>query len=88
MESQVGLEVVGNVSDESLEWKFSNEELGRFLILSDVSKGNSSWSESVCSLDTTWGLGGLGLGGHGLLWGLSCGGFSCGMLGSCHFVCL
>ena len=52
LESEVVLEVVGDFSHESLEWKFSNEELGGLLELSDVSEGNSSWSESVYSLDT------------------------------------
>ena len=54
LESEVVLEVVGDFSHESLEWKFSNEELGGLLELSDVSEGNSSWSESVWSLDSSW----------------------------------
>ena len=47
LESQVVLEIVGDFSDESLEWKFSNKKLSRFLELSDVSESNGSWSESV-----------------------------------------
>merc|ERR1712048_907502 len=54
LESEVVLEVVGDFSHESLEWEFSNEELGRLLELSDVSKSNGSWSESVWSLDSSW----------------------------------
>ena len=53
LESEVVSELRGNLSDESLEWEFSNEEFSRFLEFSDVSKGNSSWSESVWSLDTS-----------------------------------
>jgi len=66
LESEVVLEVVGDFSDESLERKLSNEELGRFLEFSDVSKSNGSWSESMWSLDASdnsWGfslVGGLG----------------------------
>merc|ERR1712048_1476412 len=93
LESEVVLEIVGDFSDESLEWEFSNEELSRFLELSDVSKGNSSWSESVWSLDTSWDSWGLSLcggfgGGHVLSWLLGAGSFSCGMLCSCHLVVL
>ena len=88
MESEVVLEVVGDFSDESLEWEFSNEELGRFLELSDVSESNGSWSESVWSLDSTWDGWGFSLvGGFGgsnvLSWLLGAGSFSCGVLGSC-----
>ena len=60
MESEVVSELRGNLSDESLEWEFSDEELSRFLESSDFSEGNSSWSESVWLLDSTSGLGLLG----------------------------
>ena len=91
LESEVVLEVVGDFSNESLEWKFSNEELSRLLELSDVSEGNSSWSESVWSLDSSWLgwgfslVGGFG-GGHVLSWLLGSSSFSSGVLCSCHLV--
>jgi len=87
LESQVGLEIVGNLSNESLERKFSNEELSRFLELSDLSKGDGTWSESVWSLDSTglWGLTLRLLVSNVLSWGLSSSVLSSGMLGSCHF---
>ena len=47
LESEVGLEIGSDFSDESLERKLSDKELGGFLILSDHSKGDGSWSESV-----------------------------------------
>ena len=87
LESQVGLEIVGNLSNESLERKFSNEELSRFLELSDLSKSDGTWSKSVWSLDST-GLWGLTLGllmGNVLSWSLGSGILSSGMLGSSHF---
>ena len=53
LESEIVLEIVGDFSDESLEWELSNEELGGLLEFSDVSQGNGTWSESMWSLDTT-----------------------------------
>ena len=85
LESQVGLEVGGDFSDESLEWELSNEELGGFLVLSDHSEGNGSWSESVGLLDTRDWNGGLGGLDDHLSWGLGAGSLSSGLLGSCHF---
>ncbi len=53
LESDVTLGLRSNLSNESLEWEFSNEELGRFLISSDLSSSNGSWSESVGFLDSS-----------------------------------
>ena len=88
LESQVGLEVVGEVSDESLEWELSNEELGGLLVLSDVSEGDGTWSKSVGSLHAAGSVTGgfLGLEGDLLLWLLGSGRLSSGVLSSSHFV--
>ena len=86
LESKVGLEVGSDFSDESLERKLSDEEFSGFLILSDHSEGDGTWSESVSFLhsgDLGVSLGG-GLGDH-LSWGLGSGVLSSGLLGSCHF---
>ena len=84
------MEVHGDFSNESLERKLSNEELGRFLEATDVSEGNSSGSESVSSLDAdTSGGGGFTLGGLGsyALSGLFCAGsLSSGVLGASHCI--
>ena len=88
LESKVSLEVVGDFSNESLERKLSDEEFSGFLESSDLSEGDSSWSESVGSLDTTggWGLT-FGLFVSDVLsWLFSAGHFSSGVLGSSHFV--
>ena len=89
LESKIGLEIVGDLSDESLERKFSNEEFSRFLESSDLSKGDGSGLESVGSLDTGGGnIRSLTLGrfvGNGLSGGLGGGSLSSGMLGSSHF---
>ena len=86
LEAEVGFEVLGDFSDESLEGKLSDEKLGRFLVSSDLSESDSSRSVSVGLLDAAGGWGGLssGLGGELLSWSLSSGRLSGGLLGSGH----
>ena len=42
LESQVSLEVLGDFSDKSLEWKLSDQELSRLLVSSDLTKGDGT----------------------------------------------
>ena len=89
LESQVGLEVGGNLSNESLERKLSDEELSALLESSDFSECDSSGSESVGLLHASAGGGGLsllGLGSDVLSGSLSSLLLSSGLLGSGHFV--
>ena len=88
LESQVSLEIVGDLSNESLERKLSNEELSRLLESSDLSEGDGTRLESVGSLHAgsgNGGLGSLGLVGNRLSGGLGGGSLSSGMLGSSLF---
>ena len=87
LESKVGLEVLGDLSDKSLEWKLSDQKLGGLLVSSDLSKSDGSWTVSVRFLDSSGGWGRLsgGLGSKLLSWGLSSGGLSCGLFSSSHF---
>ena len=87
LESQVSFEVLSDFSDQSLERQFSDEQFSRFLVSSDLSKSNSSWSVSVWLLDSTscWCRFASCLGGELLSWSLSSGGFSCSLLGTGHF---
>ena len=74
LESQVGLEVLGDFSNQSLEGELSDQELGRLLVLSDFSESDGTGPVSVGLLDTTGrGRGGLsgGLGGELLPGGLA-----------------
>ena len=52
LESKFLLELVSNFSDESLEGKFSDEEVSGLLVFSDFSEGDCSGFESVGFLDT------------------------------------
>ena len=87
LESKVGLEVLGDLSDKSLEWKLSDQKLGGLLVSSDLSKSDGTWTVSVWLLDSSSGWGRLSgsLGSKLLSWGLSSGGLSCGLFCSSHF---
>jgi hypothetical protein len=73
LESQVSLEILSDLSDQSLEWKLTDEELGTLLISSDLTKSDGSWSISVGLLDSSGGRSGLSgsLGSELLSGGLS-----------------
>ena len=87
LESEVVLELGSDLSDESLEWKLSDQKLGGLLVSFDLSKSDGSWMVSVWFLDSSGGWGRLSgsLGGKLLSWSLSSGGLSSGLLGSGHF---
>ena len=82
LKSQVGLEVLSDFSNQSLEGELSDQELGRLLVLSDFSESDGTGPVSVGLLDTTGGgLGGLSgsLGGELLSGSLTTGRLSCGL---------
>ena len=87
LESQVGLEVLGDLTDETLEWELSDQELGGLLVSSDLTKSDGSWSVSVWLLHSASGWGALSgsLGGQLFSWGFASSGFTCGLLGTSHF---
>ena len=64
-QSEVGLEVLGDFPDQSLEGELSDEELGRLLVSPDFSQGDGTGPVPVRLLDTTgsWGSLSSGLGG-------------------------
>jgi len=86
LESKVSLEVLGNLTDETLEWELSDEELGGLLVSSDLTESDGSRSVPVRLLDPAGGWGRLsrGLGGELLSRGLASGGFTCGLFGTSH----
>jgi hypothetical protein len=87
LESQVGLEVLGDLTDETLEGKLSDQEFGRLLVSSDLSKGDGSWSVTMRFLHSSscWGALSGGFGSQLLSWSLASSRFTGGLLGSCHF---
>ena len=53
LEAEVGLEVLSDLTDETLEGELSDEELGRLLVTTDLTESDSSWLVSVGLLDTS-----------------------------------
>ena len=86
LEAKVSLEVLGHLADEALEREFSNEELGRLLILANLAERNGARPEAVRPLDAT----GRGRRLEGCFRGellagrLATGGLACGLLGAGH----
>ena len=86
LETEIGLEVLGNLTDETLEGQLADQELGRLLVTTDLTKGNGTGAVTMGLLDTSGGGGRLasGLGGELLTGGLSSGGLAGGLLGTSH----
>ena len=55
LETKVSFEVLGDLANETLEWELANEELGRLLVLANLTQGDRAWSVAVWLLDTTGG---------------------------------
>ena len=87
LESEVGLEVLGDFTHQTLERELADEELGRLLVASDLSESDGTWAVSVRLLHTTGGWGGLArsLGGELFSRGFASGRFTGGLLCTGHF---
>ena len=86
LESEIGFEILGDLSNQSLERKFSDQEFGGLLVPSDFSKSDGTWSKSMWLLDTAGGWGGFSgsFGSELLSWGFASGALSSGLLCSSH----
>lgn len=86
LEAQVGLEVLGDLSDEALEGQLADEQLGGFLVASDLSESDGAGPVAVRLLDSAGGRGALagGFGSQLLAGSFPSGGLTSGLLGSCH----
>ena len=87
LESEIGFEILGDFSNQSLERKLSDQKFGGLLVPSDFSKSDGTWSESMWLLDTAggWRRFSGSFGGELFSWGFASGGFSSGLLCSSHF---
>ena len=86
LEPEVSLEVLGDLSHQTLEGQLADEELSGLLVSPDLTESNGSWPVSVGLLDSS-GSGGRftgSLGGQLLPGGLASGGLPCGLLGTGH----
>lgn len=53
LEAEVALEVLGDLTDETLEGELADEELGRLLVATDLTEGDGTRLVPVRLLDTT-----------------------------------
>jgi len=78
LEAKVRLEVLSNLTNETLEWELSDEELSGLLVTTDLTESDGTRLISVWLLDTSGRWGGLAgsLGSKLLTRGLSTSGFT------------
>ena len=73
LEAKIGLEVLGDFTDQTLEGQLPDQELGALLVTTDLTKSDGSGPVSVWLLHSTcsWGALTSGLGGQLFSWGLA-----------------
>ncbi|RUS68588.1 hypothetical protein EGW08_023651, partial [Elysia chlorotica] len=86
LETQIGLEVLSDLTHQTLERQLADEELGALLVTTDFSQSDGSWPVAVRFLHSAGGGCGFprGLGGQLLTRCLTTGRFASGLLGTCH----
>jgi len=88
LETEVVLELGGDLTDKSLEGELADEELGGLLEAADLTESDGAWAEAVGLLDAAGSddlLGGL-LVGDVLAGGLATGVLSSSVLCACHYI--
>ena len=87
LEAKVSLEVLGDLTNQTLEGQLPDQEFGGFLVATDLTKSNSSWPVTMRLLHSSSSGGTLpgGLGGELFPWGLATGRFTSSLLGTSHF---
>ena len=86
LEAEVSLEVLGDLTDKTLEGELADEKLSGLLVSSDLTESHGAGPVTVGLLDSA-GRGGRlasGFGSQLLARGLASGGLASGLLGSCH----
>ena len=86
LEAEIVLEVLSDLTDQSLEGELTNEELSALLVLADLTESHSSGAITMRLLGGAGGGGGLtgGLGGELLARNLSSGTLTSSLLGTSH----
>jgi hypothetical protein len=89
LETKVGLEILGDLTDKTLERELADEQVGGLLVTTDLTESDGSRTVTVRLLDSSSGWGRLtsSLGGELLARSLSSGGLAGGLLGTGHFEC-
>ena len=53
LKTEIGLEVLGNFANKTLERSLADQQISRLLVLANLAKSDSSWSVAVRLLDTS-----------------------------------
>ena len=87
LEAEVGLEVLGDLTDQTLEGELADEQLGGLLVPTDLTESHSTGPVAVGLLDTSCSRSALAgsLGGQLLSWGLASSGLAGSLLGTSHW---
>ena len=80
LETQVSLEVLSDLTDQTLEWQFADQKLGGLLVTTDLTESDGTGTIPMGFLDST---GGWGRFAGSLGCQLFAGGFASGRLTSC-----
>jgi len=86
LEAEVGLEVLGDLTDKALEGQLADEKLGRLLVATDLTESDGTRLIAMGLLDTSSGRCGLagGLGSELLTGSLATSGLTGSLLGASH----
>jgi histone H3 len=89
LEAEIALEILSDLTNETLEGELPDEEISTLLVPADLTKGDGSGPVTVGLLHATSGRGGLAgsFGGELLAGGFASGGLAGGLLGTGHFGC-
>ena len=87
LEAKIGLEVLGNLTDKTLERQLADQKLSRLLVTTDFTKSDGTGTVTMGLLDTTSGGGTLssGLGSQLFSGRLATSGLASGLLSTSHF---
>ena len=86
LEAQIGLEVLGNFPDQTLERQLADQQLSGLLVATDLPQSHCAGPVTMRFLHSSgrWCAFASSLGGELLSRSLSSGGFTGGLLSSCH----
>jgi len=86
LEAEIGLELLGNLTNETLEGELADQELGRLLVATDLTESDGTGLIAMGLLDTSGrrGLLASGLGGELLAGSLATSGLAGSLLGTSH----
>ena len=88
LETKVGLEILSDLTDKSLEWQLADQKLSALLVTTDFAKSDGSWSVTMRLLYSAGGRCTLAcnLGCQLLVRRFSFSVFTRGLLGTCHCI--